>query len=174
MYIADKLGDTKLANRAAIIAENTYDLPLLLTEFLGLEDVGAYFPHSLTYHPTCHSMRITKVGDAPHRLLTHVEGATLVPLPDAEQCCGFGGTFSLKYPEVSSALASEKARAVASTGAEFLVADDYSCLMNISGRMSRLGIETKPLHLAEVLAGTRDHPFIQEPIGASTTSRGNA
>ncbi len=157
--VATRMGDQVLARKAQLIAERTYDLPVLLTDFLGLEDVGAYFPHTLTYHPTCHSTRVTKVGDRPLRLLQHVEGATVLPLPDADQCCGFGGTFSVKYPEVSAALATDKAEAVSSTGAEVLVADDYSCLMNIYGRMARLGIGVRPMHLAEVLAGTREKPF---------------
>lgn len=167
--IAERAGDKRLAEKSRIIAENTWDLPALLTEFLGVEDVGAYFPHSVTYHPTCHSMRITRVGDAPSRLLSKVAGATILPLPDAEQCCGFGGTFSMKYPEVSTALATEKARAATSTNAEVLVADDYSCLMNIMGRMSRLGLGMRAMHISEVLAGTKDRPFA--PISSLTSVR---
>lgn len=173
--VAEQAGDDALAERARIIAENTWDLPTMLTEFLGVEDVGAYFPHSLTYHPTCHSMRITRVGSSPLRLLANVEGATLVPLTDAEQCCGFGGTFSMKYPEVSTALATEKARAISQTQAEVVVADDYSCLMNIVGRMSRLGLGVRAMHLSEVLAGTRDDPFAPvSTLGSIATTGGRA
>lgn len=157
--VAEAAGDARLAEKARIIADHTWDLPMLLTDLLQVEDVGAYFPHTLTYHPTCHSMRITRVGDSPARLLAAVEGATIVPLPESQQCCGFGGTFSLKYPEVSGALATEKARAVAATEAEVLVADDYSCLMNIIGRMSRLGLGVRAMHISEVLAGTKEEPF---------------
>lgn len=157
--VARRFGESELARKADLIAEKTYDLPVLLTDFLGVEDVGAYFPHTLTYHPTCHSLRMTRVGNRPERLLSHVEGATILPLPDAEQCCGFGGTFSVKYPEVSGALVSEKVATIASTGAEVVVADDYSCLMNIYGRMARVGVNVRPMHLAEVLVGTRDTPW---------------
>lgn len=172
--VARRMGEQTLAAKADLIAERTYDLPVLLTEFLGLEDVGAYFPHSLTYHPTCHSLRITKVGDAPQRLLAHVEGARVLPLPDAEQCCGFGGTFALKHPEVSTSLVSEKVENVLATGAQFLVADDYSCLMNIAGRMTRVGADVVPMHLAEVLAGTKEKPWKRtELAGAANLPSGH-
>ena len=91
--VAEHVGDEHLAKQSQRIAEHTYDLTELITDVLGLEDVGAYFPHTVTYHPTCHSLRVAKVGDRPYRLLRAVEGLTLVDLPDAEVCCGFGGTF---------------------------------------------------------------------------------
>ncbi len=120
--------------------------------------MGAYFPHRVTYHPTCHSMRIAKVGDRPLRLLKEVRGIDLVALPKADQCCGFGGTFSVKNPEVSVAMASDKARHVADTGAEYLVAGDNLCLLNISGVLNRQKAGIKPIHLVEVLASTAaDH-----------------
>ena len=123
---------------------------------LGVTDVGAYFPHRVTYHPTCHSIRIAKVGDRPLQLLRAVRGIDLVDLPKAEQCCGFGGTFSVKNSEVSVAMASDKARHVRSTDAEFLVAGDHACLMNIGGVLHRQRAGIKTIHLAEILASTEE------------------
>lgn len=167
--VAYQFGKKSLAKRAEIIAEKTYDLPVLLTDLLGVEDVGAYFPHHATYHPTCHSMRVTKIGDRPYRLLSAVRELSLVSLPDADVCCGFGGTFSLKYPEVSSAMVTEKAENVKKTGAQVLIADDYSCLMNIWGRMARLGMTTQVAHIAEVLASTEQNPWLPSASGARVT-----
>ena len=131
------------------IACHTYDLTELLTDVLGLEDVGAYFPHPVAYHPTCHSLRIAKVGDRPYRLLRNVEGLTLVDLPDAEVCCGFGGTFAMKNSETSTSMLADKVTNVMSTRAEVLVMGDYS----------RLNSGIRPMHLAEILASTKDQPF---------------
>ena len=125
-----------------------------LVDVLGVVDVGAYFPHRVTYHPTCHSLRMLGVGDRPTRLLSAVRGLSLVDLPAAEQCCGFGGTFAVKNADVSVAMASDKARHVRETGAEVLVAGDNSCLMNIGGLLSRQRAGVRIMHLAEVLAAT--------------------
>ena len=152
--IADHAGDAGLSRDAARAAGNTYDLSEFLIDVLGVEDVGAWFPHTVTYHPTCHSMRIAKVGDRPLRLLKAVAGLKLVDLPDATQCCGFGGTFSLKNPDMSIAMASDKARNVVSTGAEYLVAGDHACLMNIGGVLHRQRAGVRTIHLAEILAST--------------------
>src|SRR5207344_199411 len=100
---------------------------------LGLDDVGAWFPHTVTYHPTCHSLRLLRVGDRPLRLLRSVDGIELVDLPQAEGCCGFGGTFALKNHDVSSAMLEDKVRAVVSTGATVCTAGDSSCLLHIGG-----------------------------------------
>ena len=121
---------------------------------LGITDVGAYFPHRVTYHPSCHSVRIAKVGDKPMQLLKAVHGITVLDLPNSEQCCGMGGTFSLKNPDMSVAMASDKARNVASTGAEYLVAGDNLCLLTISGVLNRTRAGDKPIHLVEILART--------------------
>ena len=123
---------------------------------LGVVDVGAYFPHRVTYHPTCHSMRITKVGDRPLQLLRAVRGIDLVDQPKAEQCCGFGGTFSVKNPDESISMASDKARHVRSTDAVYLVAGDQACLMNIGGVLHRQRAGIKTIHLAEILAHTEE------------------
>jgi L-lactate dehydrogenase complex protein LldE len=117
-------------------------------------DVGAYFPHTVTYHPTCHSLRMLGVGDRPERLLRAVRGLRLVELPDADQCCGFGGTFALKNSDTSVAMGSDKARHVVESGAEVLVAGDNSCLMHVGGLLSRQRSGIRVLHLAEVLAST--------------------
>jgi L-lactate dehydrogenase complex protein LldE len=130
---------------------------LELTEFLtrlGLTDVGAYFPHRVTYHPTCHSLRVLRVGDAPLRLLRAVRGIEVVTLPDADQCCGFGGTFAVKNADTSMAMLGDKLRAVRETRAEYVVAADNSCLMQIGGALHRQRAGVQVLHLADVLAQT--------------------
>ena len=130
----------------------TYDLSEFLVDILGVVDVGASFPHRVTYHSTCHSLRVAGVGDRPVRLLRAVRGLQLIDLPDAEVCCGFGGTFCVKNPDLSVALASEKARNVVATGADYLVAGDNACLLNIGGILHRARAAVRPIHLAEVLA----------------------
>ncbi len=149
-------GDAGLGERAEAIAAKTYELSELLVDVLGITDVGAYFPHRVTYHPTCHSLRLLRVGDKPLRLLRAVEGIDLVDLPDAESCCGFGGTFALKNAETSTAMLADKMTAVKSTRAEVLAASDCSCLMHIGGGLSRIRAGVQTLHLAEILASTRD------------------
>ncbi|MEE6294482.1 (Fe-S)-binding protein [Georgenia wangjunii] len=167
--VARAKGDDALARRAADVAAKTYDLTELLVDVLGLTDVGAYFPHSVTYHPTCHSLRLLHVGDRPLRLLRAVAGIDLRELTEAEACCGFGGTFSLKNAETSTAMVEEKSRHVRATGAEVLTAGDYSCLMNMGGNLSRQGAGVQVAHLAEILASTREEPwvprFIPQPAG---------
>ncbi len=146
--------DEGLAAEVDKVVARTYDFTELLVDVLGVTDVGAYFPHRVTYHPTCHSVRVAKVGDKPYQLLSKVKGIDLVPLPDADQCCGFGGTFSVKNPDVSVAMGGDKARHVASTGAEYLVTGDNACLMHIGGLLHRQNAGIKTLHLAELLAHT--------------------
>ena len=129
-----------------------HELSEFIVDKLGLEDVGAYFPHRVTYHPTCHSLRELDVGDRPFRLLRAVRGIELVELPEAEECCGFGGTFAIKNAEVSSAILADKVRAVLDTRAEVVCAADNSCLMQIAGALSRQRTGVRTAHLAEVLA----------------------
>jgi L-lactate dehydrogenase complex protein LldE len=152
--LATHAGDEALAAAVDKVVARTYDFTELLVDVLGVTDVGAYFPHRVTYHPTCHSVRVAKVGDKPYQLLSKVKGIDLVPLPDADQCCGFGGTFSVKNPDVSVAMGGDKARHVASTGAEYLVTGDNACLMHIGGLLHRQNAGIKTLHLAELLAHT--------------------
>jgi L-lactate dehydrogenase complex protein LldE len=131
-----------------------HELSEFLVDVLGVTDVGASYPHRVTYHPTCHSLRMLGVGDRPRRLLEEVRGLTLMELPAAEECCGFGGTFALKNADVSVAMGADKARHVRETGAEVLVAGDSSCLMHIGGMLSRQHSGVRVVHLAEVLAST--------------------
>ena len=121
---------------------------------LGVTDVGAYFPHRVTYHPTCHSLRMLKVGDKPLQLLRQVRGIDLVELPAADECCGFGGTFAMKNADVSVAMGSDKVRRIRDTEAEVVVAGDNSCLAHIGGLLGRQRSGVRTLHLAEILAST--------------------
>jgi L-lactate dehydrogenase complex protein LldE len=154
--VARLAGDQGLAAAAEAVAARTYELSEFLVDVLGVTDVGAYFPHLVTYHPTCHSLRLLRVGERPLRLLRAVEGISLVELPDAEQCCGFGGTFALKNPAVSSAMLADKMTAVRATSATTVTAGDASCLLHIGGGLSRLDTGIGTRHLAEILASTRE------------------
>jgi L-lactate dehydrogenase complex protein LldE len=149
-------GDISLAAAAEAVAARTYELSEFLVDVLGVTDVGAYFPHRVTYHPTCHSLRLLRVGDRPVRLLQAVEGIDLVQLPDADQCCGFGGTFALKNSAVSGAMLADKVTAIRGTSASVVTAGDASCLMHIGGGLSRLQTGVGTRHLAQVLAATRE------------------
>ncbi|GAA3008758.1 (Fe-S)-binding protein [Streptosporangium longisporum] len=142
---------------AAAVAETApkvHDLSEFLVDVLGVTDVGAYFPHRVTYHPTCHSLRGLRVGDRPTRLLRQVRGLELVPLPGDEECCGFGGTFAVKNPAISAAMCADKVHNVTATGAEVLCAADNSCLMHIGGTLRRQRAGVRIMHLAEILAAT--------------------
>jgi L-lactate dehydrogenase complex protein LldE len=158
--VARRAGDEGLAVAAEAVAARTYELSELLVDVLGVEDVGAVFPHRVTYHPTCHSLRLLRVGDKPLRLLRNVCGIDLVELGDADQCCGFGGTFALKNAETSAAMLADKMTQVLATGASVCTAGDASCLMHIGGGLSRLTLpshgstRTRAVHLAEILAST--------------------
>ena len=152
--VARRSGDASLVREVEAVSPHVYELSEFLIDVLGVVDVGAYFPHRVTLHPTCHSSRLLGVGDRPARLLRAVRGLTLVDLPAAEECCGFGGTFALKNPDVSVAMGSDKARHVRETGAEVLVAGDNSCLMHIGGLLTRERAGIRPMHLAEILAST--------------------
>jgi L-lactate dehydrogenase complex protein LldE len=135
-----------------------YELSEFLTGPLGLEDVGAYYPHRVTWHPTCHSLRVLRVGDAPLRLLRAVKGIDLVELPDASECCGFGGTFAVKNADVSMAMLSDKLRSALDTRAEVVASGDNSCLMHIGGGLSRQRTGVRAVHLAQILASTEEDP----------------
>jgi L-lactate dehydrogenase complex protein LldE len=157
--VARNQGDEELAVRAQRVSDHTFDLTELLVDVLDTVDVGAYFPHTVTYHPTCHSMRVMGLGDRPERLLRGVEALTLVELPRWDRCCGFGGTFSLKNSETSGAMVRDKAAAVVESGAQLVTAADASCLMNIGGALAKEGSPVKAVHLAEILASTRGHVY---------------
>ena len=153
--LARNAGDERLAEQAQALSDKTYEFSELLVDVLGVTDVGAYFPHTVTYHPTCHSLRMLRVGDKPLRLLQAVDGLDLVELPGAQECCGFGGTFALKNEPVSSAMLADKVEAVQSTGADICSTSDSSCLMHIGGGLSRLETGVGTRHLAQILASTR-------------------
>ena len=152
--VARAAGDDALATRAEQLGTRTYELSEFLIDVLSTDDVGAYFPHRVTYHPTCHTTRVLGVGDRPLRLLRNVRGIDLVELPRQEECCGFGGTFSIKNPDVSAAMLADKMESVIETGAEVVCAGDRSCLMHIGGGLSRIRAGVRTLHLAEILAST--------------------
>ena len=147
------------------VAERTYELSELLVDVLGVTDVGAYYPHRVTYHPTCHSLRMLRVGEKPLQLLRAVRGLELVELPDAEVCCGFGGTFAVKNAETSTAMLADKMRHVLDTRAEVCTAGDSSCLMHIGGGLGRLRTGVRTVHLAEILNSTE---AAQTPAAAGT------
>jgi L-lactate dehydrogenase complex protein LldE len=149
---AELSGDAGLVREVEALRPRVLELSELLVDRLGVEDVGAYFPHRVTYHPTCHSLRTLRVGDRPLRLLRAVAGIDLVDLPEAEQCCGFGGTFAVKNADTSIAMLSDKVRTVLDTRAEVCTAADSSCLMHIGGALSRQRAGVRTMHLAEILA----------------------
>jgi L-lactate dehydrogenase complex protein LldE len=142
----------KLDPKAADKVPPVYELSEFLIDVLDVEDVGASFPHTVTYHPTCHGLRMLKLGDRPQRLLRAVSGLTLIELPYAEECCGFGGTFSVKNPDVSEAMGADKLDHARETGAEVLCAVDNSCLMHLGGMAGRRGDPVRVMHIAEILA----------------------
>lgn len=156
---AEWAGDHALKREAEALGPRVFELSEFLVDRLGVEDVGAYYPHRVTYHSTCHSLRLLKVGEAPLKLLRNVKGMTLVELPAADQCCGFGGTFSVKNADTSTAMMADKVQNVLSTRAEVCTAGDNSCLMHIGGGLTRLRSGTKVVHLAEILAGTEREAF---------------
>jgi L-lactate dehydrogenase complex protein LldE len=152
--LAELAGDAGLAREVEALVPRVRELSEFLVDGLGVEDVGATFPHRVTYHPTCHSLRLLNVGDRPLRLLRAVRGIDLVDLQDAEECCGFGGTFAVKNADTSVAILTDKLRHVLETRAEVCVASDNSCLMHIGGALRRQRAGVRTMHLAEVLAAT--------------------
>jgi L-lactate dehydrogenase complex protein LldE len=154
LKLAEEHGDAKLIAAVKEFVPKVYEFSELLIDKLGVEDVGAYYPHRVTYHASCHLLRGLKASDKQMRLLNKVKAITLVPLEDVEVCCGFGGTFSVKNADVSAAMLSDKMRAVLNTRAEVCTAGDNSCLMHIEGGLHRLRTGVRTVHLAEILAST--------------------
>jgi L-lactate dehydrogenase complex protein LldE len=152
--MAVQTGDAELERKVAAVLRRVFEFSELLVDKLGVTDVGAFYPHAVTLHPSCHSLRSLHLGDKPRRLLECVRGLTYLQLPEGDQCCGFGGTFAIKNAEVSAAMLSDKVRCVLDTGAEVCAAVDNSCLMHIGGALSRQRTGVKVLHLAEILAST--------------------
>jgi len=150
--IAEAEQDAALAAQVHALLPRVFEFSELLANRLGVEDCGAAFAHSVTYHPSCHSLRMLHVGEAPVKLLRAVRGLTLLELPEKEQCCGFGGTFAVKNADVSAAMLEAKDTCVLRTGAEVVTALDNSCLMQIYGGLHRAGSAIRTMHLAEILA----------------------
>jgi L-lactate dehydrogenase complex protein LldE len=154
----EELGNEELRKQFAALLPRVYEFSEFLVDKLDVEDVGAYFPHRVTYHASCHGLRALHLGDRPWRLLNKVRGLEQVALPNLDRCCGFGGTFSVKNAEVSSAMLAVKLQDVISTRAEFCTALDNSCLMHLGGAMHRQYQGMKTIHLAEILASTETAP----------------
>jgi L-lactate dehydrogenase complex protein LldE len=152
--VAELAGDAVLAAQAGALVPRVLELSELLVDRLGVEDVGARFPHRVTYHSSCHGLRLLDLGERPLRLLRAVHGIDLVELPESDQCCGFGGMFAIKNADTSTAMLADKVRAVLDTRAEVATATDSSCLMHIAGALSRQRTGVRTMHLAEILAST--------------------
>jgi L-lactate dehydrogenase complex protein LldE len=145
--------DEQWRNRARAVAARTFELSSFLVRGLGVEDVGARFQGRITWHDACHGLRDLGVHEEPRRLIRHVREAEFVELENADACCGFGGTFSVKYPEISAAIVDQKIEAIERAGVDAVISGDASCLMQIGGRLSRIGSKVRVMHLAELLAG---------------------
>ena len=148
----DLFKGTELEPRVRALAEKTFELTQFLVGKLGITDLGATFPHKVTFHDGCHGLRMLKIKQEPRALLEKVKGLELVEMGEAESCCGFGGTFSVKFPKISSAMVEKKTESIVATGAEYVTSLDASCLMNIGGYASRNRLPFKAIHIAEILA----------------------
>jgi L-lactate dehydrogenase complex protein LldE len=155
--------DAAMAQRAQHVAKRTYELTSFLVDVLGVTQVPARLDAKVTYHDSCSGLRELEVKAQPRRLLAGVDGLSLTELPGAEVCCGFGGTFCVKYPEISDKMVTNKAEEVVATGADTLLAGDLGCLLNMAGKLKRLGAKTEVRHVAEVLANMTDTAAIGEP-----------
>lgn len=154
----EELGDPTLRSQFEALLPRVFELSEFLVDQLGVVDVGAYFPHRVVYHASCHGLRAIALGDRPYRLLANVRGLELATLANIDRCCGFGGTFSVKNAEVSSAMLTAKLEDVFATRAEYLTGLDNSCLMHMGGAMHRQYAGMKTIHLAQILAATEDMP----------------
>ena len=154
----EELGNEQLQRDFAALLPRISELSEFLIDRLGVEDVGSSFPHRVAYHASCHGVRALHLGDRPYRLLAKVRGLEIASIPNGERCCGFGGTFSVKNAEVSSAMLAAKLQDVISTGAEYCTALDNSCLMHLGGAMHRQYAGMKTIHLAQILAATEALP----------------
>ncbi len=163
--------DPAMGPRARALAERTFELVAFLHDVMGVTEVSARFEGAVTYHDACSGLRELGVRDQPRRLLQSVAGLSLVEMSDPELCCGFGGTFCVKYPEISGRMVADKVADAAQTGADLLLAGDLGCLLNIAGRLRREGRPIAARHVAEVLAGMADGPAIGEPRGGGEGER---
>ncbi len=147
--------DAVWAERAKLVGQRTFELSQFLVDVLGIEDTGATYDGKITYHDSCHLLRGLGVKEQPRRLIRHLKQAEFVEMKDSDRCCGFGGTFSVKYPEISTAMVDDKIRNITDSGADIVTGCDISCLMNIQGRLSRMGSNIEVKHIAQLLAGNR-------------------
>jgi L-lactate dehydrogenase complex protein LldE len=168
----EESGDAGLRRAFEALLPRTFELSEFLIDALGVEDVGAYFPHRVTYHASCHGLRALALGDRPMRLLARVRGLELVPLANLDRCCGFGGTFSIKNGEVSSAMLAAKLEDVAATRAEYCTALDNSCLMHLGGAMHRQFAGMKTIHLAEILVSGGSSKDGSASVGSGSNGSG--
>ena len=143
--------DPVLLARAERLVGKTYEVSQFFVDVLKVTDLGARCPHTATFHPSCHGSRLLGVKEQPLTLLRNVRDLTLIPLPQSQDCCGFGGTFAVKMSDISGAMVQEKVDNIVKTDADFLVSTDMGCIMNITGQMKRRGLKTEPIHLAELL-----------------------
>ena len=139
--------------QALQIGERTFELSQFLVDILGIADLGTVFRGKVTYHDSCHLLRTLGVREQPRKLIQHVKETELIEMRDPDRCCGFGGTFAVKYPEISTAMVDVKVQNIIDSGADIVTGCDISCLMNIQGRLSRIGSPIKVLHIAQLLAG---------------------
>ncbi|HSF95252.1 MAG TPA: (Fe-S)-binding protein [Thermohalobaculum sp.] len=154
--------DPQWADRAKALAARTHEIVSFLTDILGVEKIAAAFPAKATYHDSCSGLRSLGIKAQPRKLLAGVEGLELAEMQDAEICCGFGGTFCVKYPDISLKMVGNKTANIAGTGADLLLAGDLGCLMNMAGKLSREGQQVSARHVVEVLAGDTETPAIGE------------
>ena len=155
----EDLGNESLRSEFVALLPRVYELSEFLIDRLKVEDVGAWFPYRVVYHASCHGLRVLSLDDRPYRLLSKVRGLTQLPLANLDRCCGFGGTFSIKNADVSSAMLATKLQDIVSTGADYCAALDNSCLMHLGGAMHRQSLGMKTIHLAEILASTESSPM---------------
>ncbi|MDI1284097.1 MAG: (Fe-S)-binding protein [Reyranella sp.] len=155
--------DPAMKARAENLAARSYELMAFLVDVLGVKKVAAHYDGAVTYHDSCSGLRELGVKDQPRRLLATVRGLSVREMKTPEVCCGFGGTFCVKYPEISNAMVGEKSADIAASGADTLLAGDLGCLMNMAGKLQREGSAVRVRHVAEVLAGMGDLPAIGEP-----------
>ncbi|GLK80403.1 (Fe-S)-binding protein [Methylopila turkensis] len=160
-------GEPELARRAAAFSDRVFELVSFLVDVRGVRSVAARFDGAVTYHDSCSGLRELGIKSQPRRLLDSVEGLTVSEMKDPDVCCGFGGTFAVKYGEISDAIVGKKVENVAASGAPTLLAGDLGCLMNMAGKLQRLGRPVKARHVAEVLAGMGAEPAIGEPEARS-------
>jgi L-lactate dehydrogenase complex protein LldE len=160
------LGDPNWQPRADALAAKTYELVSFLVDVCGVSRVAAQLPATATYHDSCSGLRELGVRAQPRALLRTVEGLKLAEMRDADVCCGFGGTFCVKYPDISNAIVAKKTANIAATGAGLLLAGDLGCLMNMAGKLQREGRDIEVRHVAEVLAGMTQEPAIGRPAAA--------